>query len=424
MLESRHCGPRCRSGEIGRRKGLKNPLDFPPNTVTSQHCSVSSCISLTNVAYPPTILLRGCCCNIPARRTGRDYGDQGKRGDSYLIDVTLRGIRRTRTFTDIEQAKLGEAELRAELLRSVRADSPENHNTWTLKQALDKTTTAAWSDKNSGAKLARNAEMAVKFFGPATPLTSLTADRLDDYSAHLGDTGNSNATINRKLAAVSKMLTLAVERGKLTRRPKIHRKREGVERVRFLTDQEELNALRLLSHWGKLDHAEAFTVLVDTGLRGGELWRLEGRDCDLAQGLLHIWQTKNQQPRSVPMTDRVRQIIETRRALYSGPLFPGSSNGWFEHVWDRMKAALHLSHDPQFVPYALRHTCASRLVQRGVNLRVVQEWLGHKSISITLRYAHLCPANLLAAVHVLNRKERHHDTTSASPRDTRTALEC
>jgi integrase len=333
-----------------------------------------------------------------------------ERGDSFIIDVCVGGVRRTCTRRTRDEAALAYADLRAELLRNVGADSPRvgaHGSTWTLKQALDKTTATTWSDKTSKAKLTRNAEIAVEFFGAATPLTAVTADRLDDYTAHLTKAGNSNATINRKLAAVSKMLTLAVERGKLAHRPKIHRKREGVGRVRFLTEHEELNALRLLSHWGKLDHAEAVVVLIDTGLRGGELWRLEGRDCDLTQGLLHIWQTKNQHPRSVPMTDRVRHIIETRRALHSGPLFPRSNNAWFEHVWGRMKAALDLSQDTQFVPYALRHTCASRLIQRGVNLKVVQEWLGHRSISITLRYAHLCPANLLSAVQVLNRPHEH-----------------
>jgi len=55
----------------------------------------------------------------------------------------------------------------------------------------------------------------------------------------------------------------------------------------------------------------------------------------------------------------------------------------------------------QFVPHCLRHTCASRLVQREVNLKVVQQWMGQKSIQITLRYAHLTPSNLMDAVQIL-----------------------
>ena len=60
-----------------------------------------------------------------------------------------------------------------------------------------------------------------------------------------------------------------------------------------------------------------------------------------------------------------------------------------------------LAEDDGFVPHALRHTWASRLIQRGVSLRVVQEWLGHKTITVTMRYAHLSPKSLLAAVSVL-----------------------
>ena len=55
------------------------------------------------------------------------------------------------------------------------------------------------------------------------------------------------------------------------------------------------------------------------------------------------------------------------------------------------------------MPDTLRHTCASRLVQAGVGLPVVKEWLGHKTNSLTMRYAHLAPKNLLDMVHVLER---------------------
>lgn len=105
------------------------------------------------------------------------------------------------------------------------------------------------------------------------------------------------------------------------------------------------------------------------------------------------------------MTERVKAIIEGQRLKHhTGPLFPGFSNFWFEHVRNQIRELMGVEEDRQFVPYALRHTCCSRLVQRGANLRVVQEWMGHKTITVTLRSAHLCPTNFLNAVKVLNAK--------------------
>jgi site-specific recombinase XerD len=62
---------------------------------------------------------------------------------------------------------------------------------------------------------------------------------------------------------------------------------------------------------------------------------------------------------------------------------------------------MKLEMDSEFVIHSLRHTCASRLVIAGIDLYVVKEWLGHSSIQITERYAHLNPAKLVQAVEVL-----------------------
>jgi integrase len=92
--------------------------------------------------------------------------------------------------------------------------------------------------------------------------------------------GLANGTINRKLAALSKMLAVAVERQGLSHKPKLPRMREGIGRIRYLTADEERVLLGLLGQWSMPDHVDAVTVLVDTGLRVGELFRLTARDVD------------------------------------------------------------------------------------------------------------------------------------------------
>ena len=102
------------------------------------------------------------------------------------------------------------------------------------------------------------------------------------------------------------------------------------------------------------------------------------------------------------MTHRVLEIIERRcREFPEGPLFPEGGKDWYRKGWDRVRLLMDKEDDPEFVPHALRHTCCSRLVQRGVPITHVQRWMGHNSIQTTMRYAHLMPHDLFAAVAVL-----------------------
>lgn len=326
------------------------------------------------------------------------------RGGSLLVDVTVNGIRKTATCESMEAALLKRAELYADLLGGV-VKGVTGVAVWTMQKAFEKAKETAWAGTAGEVNALRNAQEAVEYFRPGTTLDKVTVDRIDEYVVSLRTKGNSNATINRKLAALSKMFTIAVDRGGAPAKPRIERKRESQGRIRFLTQQEERTALSLLEQWGKDEHAEAFCILIDTGLRPSELWRLAARDLNYVTETptLTIWKTKTNKPRTIPMTQRVADIMRRRMELHPNGtgLFPDAGNFWFEHVWDRLKDHMGLQNDPQFVPYTLRHTCASRLVQRGVHLKVVQEWMGHAAIQTTMIYAHLAPTNLIDAVRVL-----------------------
>ncbi len=145
------------------------------------------------------------------------------------------------------------------------------------------------------------------------------------------------------------------------------------------------------------------TVLIDTGMRPSEVYSLTSRDVDLKAKTLTTWENKTDHPRTVFMTKRVADIVQKRVGEVTAPgdkLFP-YDNHWMRYVWDRARGHLGFTNDPNFVPYIYRHTCASRLVQKGVAINVVKEWLGHKSVQMTMRYAHLAPNNLKAAADAL-----------------------
>lgn len=153
--------------------------------------------------------------------------------------------------------------------------------------------------------------------------------------------------------------------------------------------------------WNQPVVLEAITVLIDTGMRVGELLNLQIKDIDLRENIISIWQNKGDLPRSVPMTQRVREIIAGRCSASRGLVFYNLTRETLRYYWDRARSAMGLDDDDQFVPHALRHTCATRLVQSGVSLYVVQKILGHSSIQVTEKYAHLSQRELKEAIRVL-----------------------
>ena len=82
-------------------------------------------------------------------------------------------------------------------------------------------------------------------------------------------------------------------------------------------------------------------------------------------------------------------------------LFPTGSNPWLRQVWEKIRLHMSLDSDPQFVPHMLRHTCATRLAQKGLSMVVIKEWMGHSDIQTASRYTHFAPKDLLNAAQLL-----------------------
>ena len=267
---------------------------------------------------------------IYSKKTGLPKGIT-RRGPVYRVDLTVGGIRRTATAGSLDEALTLREQVRTNL-KTIQA--------WTLGTAIDRCYSAVWAGARSKDKLKALADEAGRFFGKDTKLIDLTADRIDDYTLHLKQSlKNSNATVNRKLAAMSKVLTFAIQRSDasgLHRKPHLQRQREGVGRIRVVTKDEEAELYAWCEKWSKPDHADAITVLIDTGLRGSELWNLEVRDVDFKQGLLSIWMNKTDHPRSIPMTQRAREILTRRCSTFKPRPFP-FGNDWLGDLWDRIK---------------------------------------------------------------------------------------
>lgn len=222
---------------------------------------------------------------------------------------------------------------------------------------------------------------------------------LDTAIKNLRAKGNRNSTINRKMACLSKLLRKHQRLGEIDRLPDFQKLPERNGRIRFLSRDEEAF---LFAGLDSIDTAygNLARFLVDSGARVGEALSLSWPD--IHQNTATFWETKANTPRSVPLTRRAMRVLESQRPGNRRGPFARIRYANFRNAWGKARKKAGLAGDPQIVPHILRHTCASRLAQSGVDIKRIQEFLGHKTLAMTLRYAHLAPRHLDVCADALN----------------------
>lgn len=198
------------------------------------------------------------------------------------------------------------------------------------------------------------------------------------------------ATVNRDIVVLRHMFSKAVEWGKALQNPVRHQKplQTNNRPLRYLSHAE---MARLLAVADAKLRPPVVTAL-HTGLRRGELFHLTWPDVDFKQGVMRVVHTKNGERREIPMTDTLRDTLQhLPRRLDSDYVFPGKTGQALVDIRKRFHRALQEAGIEGFVFHDLRHTFASHLVMAGVDSMTVKEFLGHRDIKMTLRYAHLAP---------------------------------
>jgi integrase len=178
--------------------------------------------------------------------------------------------------------------------------------------------------------------------------------------------------------------------------------REDNRRENFLTEEQAGKLLDACPDWlGSL-----VTVELHTGMRRGELLGLRWKDVDFKAACLHLdaSATKGGRARKVPMNATAKAALEALRNTspvkgVDASVFEGPEGGLIANniARDFGKAAAKAGL-VGFTFHDLRHSHASFLVKAGESLNTVREILGHQSISMTLRYAHLSPTHQAEAV--------------------------
>jgi integrase len=204
------------------------------------------------------------------------------------------------------------------------------------------------------------------------------------------------ATSNRYKAFISLCYREGIANGKVTGNPArlVRMKREANGRLRFLSREESAKLEDAIKEVSPND-LPAYLVAIHTGMRLSEQFRLRWGTVRLDAKVIDLTKTKNGCPRIIPLNSIALAALQ---GLWDAlPVRPKAQDFVFTHYANCLKPdvrpwfpdALQKAGIEGFTWHGLRHTFCSWMAMAGVSLKAIQEVAGHKTLSMTARYAHL-----------------------------------
>jgi len=265
----------------------------------------------------------------------------------------------------------------------------------------------------------QRANLAVEAFGDRVAELITTRELQDWIDSMAEEREWTGGTRNRFKSTLGTIFREGMRAGKVKANPArlIRRTKEPMGRVRFLSFEEEARLRKAIAATlpGRIrDEGESafaqLDVALHTGMRKSEQFTATWDQVDLEHGYIYLSMTKNGSDRFVTLNSAAVEVLKRLKKRHKelglpsdSTLFHSKRDGliknprkWFATALDQAKIA-------DVTWHTLRHTFASRLVMGGVDLKTVQELMGHKTIAMTARYAHLAPTHKLQARETLVR---------------------
>ncbi|MGJ8516874.1 tyrosine-type recombinase/integrase [Carnimonas bestiolae] len=343
-----------------------------------------------------------------------------KRPDSahYWVAISPPGggkkIRRSTGTSNREEARALEGKWRAQLYQQQHWDrQPDRYFEDVLLMYLEHA-----QDLRSFETIRHQAKRLREHFS-GREMSSLAAQDIRDYIRFRRGANVSNATINRELALLSSAINHAVTEyeWRLPNPVKGRMLREPEARIRWITEaeaarleQEVRNSKRFGDQIG-----DFVRLALNTGMRMNEMLQLDWRRVDFVNSLvwLEAEHTKSARRRSVPLNDTAIAVLRNRKR-FCAEHCPGSRWVFSKSNGDRLtsirstfKTACARAGIDNFRIHDLRHTCAAWLVSKGVPMMEIKDLLGHSSVTMTEKYAHLSPNRVRDAVNKLQSRFGH-----------------
>ncbi|WMM94884.1 integrase [Roseobacter phage CRP-804] len=302
------------------------------------------------------------------------------------------------TFDTKEQAEFWEEKAKEAIRQGLSV--PESHLSGgvSIRSLADRYSAYLWPNQQRK-HIETDIKIAERLLPPDP--TRLTTKDLVKFVEKRRMEGASGTTIRHNLSRVRKLLNHADTMGDILlptviKWPSVN---SSNPRMRYLTVEEEQ---KLLDAIEIEDYRYLVEFMIDTGCRPSEVMTttavvakpFEWGDVSTSKDgrtLVTFWKTKTNTPRTVPLTQRAYEALDWSREEGHDRPFGDIHHIKFKNYVTETAAKVGLS---DIVVYTFRHTCASRLVQRGADIMRVKQWMGHSNIETTLGYAKLAPEDI------------------------------
>jgi len=338
----------------------------------------------------------------------------GKKATTYRVEICLMGFpAQNASFRRLTDAKRW-AQHTESAIRENRYFKTAQARKHTLGQLIDRYIREELPKKAKNINQKPQLLWWKKELGEYT-LADITPDKIAECRDKLLSGNNDSdykfapATVVRYMAALSHAFTIAIREWqwledspmKKVRKPSLPR-----GRVRFLNEDERERLLKACQT-SKNEYLFLIVVLaLSTGMRKSEILNLEWPDVDLQKERLTVHNTKNKERKVVPLSNLALDLMKKHvHRIDTDLVFPGRIN---KHkpidIRTPWETALKTAEIGDFRFHDLRHSAASYLAMNGASLAEIAEVLGHKTLQMVSRYAHLSEAHTSRVVSSMNQK--------------------
>ena len=346
-----------------------------------------------------------------------------KKKDKWYYQFMLNGERKHGICpgaSDKKEAEQYENAIKFRLAQQQNGVIPREEKNVTFNKLYNLYDSYAKNNKKSYKNDTYSLKIIMNYFGHNNIVQRITPNHIEDFKKYLREERKlKNSTINRYLEILCKMFNLGIDNEIIKNNPltKIAKLREDNHKIRFLTVEEEQRLFEEIEkehevldrYTRKKKIVQPYLFLkpiiitaLHTGMRRGEILNLKWSNIDFEYGYIELLDTKSGKARKIPISNTLKDVLNNIDKISEYVFINPKTNKPYTDLKKSFHKVLDKANIKNFRFHDLRHTVATRLVEKGIDLTVVQELLGHSKLTTTQRYAHPVPKRKLDAVEILS----------------------